>query len=158
MISEFSSEGDLFEKIQKVGAFNEYAAAYIVYQILSALLYCHTSNIVHRDIKADNILVESVESVLIDGKEIDMYNIRLSDFSSARSFNKSKKLTKKVGTPYYIAPEVLNRSYNEKCDVWSVGVLLFILLCGKPPFYGESEKEITDHVRSVKYDKRGYFY
>ena len=66
--------------------------------------------------------------MFIDGKEIELYNIRLSDFSSARSFNKSKKLTKKVGTPYYIAPEVLKRSYNEKCDVWSVGVLLFILL------------------------------
>jgi calcium-dependent protein kinase len=89
-----------------------------------------------------------------DNKEIELYNIRLSDFSSARSFNKSKKLTKKVGTPYYIAPEVLKRNYNEKCDVWSIGVLLFILLCGKPPFYGDSDKEILFFVEKGQPDKR----
>ena len=154
LISEYCNDGDLFEKIQKVGAFNEHSAAYVIHQVLSALLYCHTSNIVHRDIKAENILIESVEVSIVEGREIELYNIRLSDFSSARSFNKSKKLTKKVGTPYYIAPEVLKRSYNEKCDVWSVGVLLFILLCGKPPFYGDSDKDIINHVETTKYDKR----
>lgn len=89
-----------------------------------------------------------------EGKEAELYYIRLSDFSSARSFNKSKKLTKKVGTPYYIAPEVLRRSYNEKCDVWSIGVLLFILLTGKPPFWGDSDKEILQNVEKGVPDKR----
>jgi calcium-dependent protein kinase len=83
-----------------------------------------------------------------------MYHIRISDFSSARSFNKSKKLTKKVGTPYYIAPEVLKRNYNEKCDVWSIGVLMFILLSGKPPFWGDSDKEILLNVEKGIPDKR----
>ncbi len=109
----------------------------------------------HRDVKAENLLIESTETAFVEGKEIELYNIRLCDFSSARSFNKSNKLTKKVGTPYYIAPEVLKRSYNEKCDVWSVGVLLFILLCGRPPFYGDTDKDIVSHVETLKYDKRG---
>ena len=82
-----------------------------------------------------------------NGQTFPLYHVRLSDFSSARSFNTKKKLTKKIGTSYFIAPEVLNRNYNEKCDVWSIGVLLFILLCGKPPFWGESDKEIIEKVK-----------
>jgi calcium-dependent protein kinase len=118
-------------------------------------MYCHSNNIVHRDIKAENILIESIETLhLNDGREIELYNIRLSHFSSARSFNKSKKLTKKVGTPYYIAPEVLKRNYNEKCDIWSLGVMMFILLSGKPPFWGDSDKEILQNVEKGVPDKR----
>lgn len=95
-----------------------------------------------------------METIIHEGNEIDMYHIRISDFSSARSFNSSKKLTKKVGTPYYIAPEVLKRNYNEKCDAWSIGVLLFILLSGKPPFWGDSDKEILLNVEKGVPDKR----
>ena len=147
LIMEFCSEGDLFDKIQKEAPFNEYTACHIIYQILSAVVYCHSSNIVHRDIKADCILIESTETITYNGQTFPLYYIRLSDFSSARSFNTKKKLTKKIGTSYFIAPEVLNRNYNEKCDVWSCGVLLFILLCGKPPFWGESDKEIIEKVK-----------
>lgn len=89
-----------------------------------------------------------------NGQEVEFYNIRLSDFSSARSFVKNKKLTKKIGTPYYIAPEVLKRNYNEKCDVWSIGVLMFILLTGKPPFNGDTDKEILSFVEKGVPDKR----
>jgi len=140
--------------LQKVGALPEHTAAYIIYQIFTAISYCHSNNIVHRDIKAENILIEATKTEIIDGKEIELHEIRLSDFSSARSFSKYKKLSKKVGTPYYIAPEVLRRSYNEKSDMWSIGVLLFILLCGKPPFWGESDKEIISKVEKGVPDKR----
>lgn len=154
LIMEHCSDGDLFDKIQKEAPFNEYTACHIIYQVLSALVYCHSNNIVHRDIKADCILIESSETVTFHGQEIKLYHIRLSDFSSSRSFNKKKKLTKKIGTSYYIAPEVLKRNYNEKCDVWSCGVLLFILLCGKPPFWGGNDKEILDKVATRQPDFR----
>jgi calcium-dependent protein kinase len=154
LIMEYCSEGDLFEKIQKEAPFNEYTACHIIYQLLSAVSYCHSNNIVHRDIKADCILIESSENVTFKDENITLYNIRLSEFNYARSFNKKKKLTKKVGTSYYVAPEVLNRNYNEKCDIWSIGVLLFILLCGKPPFWGEDDKQITDKVRKGDPDWR----
>ena len=147
LIMEYCSEGDLFDVIQKEAPMNEYTACHIIYQVLSAISYCHSNNIVHRDIKADCILIESSKEVEIKGKKVTLYNIRLSEFNYARSFNKKKKLTKKVGTSYYVAPEVLNRNYNEKCDIWSIGVLLFVLLCGKPPFWGESDKEIIEKVK-----------
>ena len=85
---------DLFDKLNKKSFFDENCSAYIMKQLLSALYYCHEHNIVHRDIKAENILIESTEII----QDRELYNIRLTDFSSARSFSKSKKLTKKVGT------------------------------------------------------------
>lgn len=155
LISEFCQNGDMFDKIQQQnGPFHEFTAGYAIYQILSAIMYCHTHNIVHRDIKAENILIESIEKYTYLEEEVEKINIRISDFSSARSFNENKKLTKKVGTPYYIAPEVLKRNYNEKCDVWSIGVLLFVLLCGKPPFHGDTDKDILASVERGMPDKR----
>jgi len=98
-INRFCNDGDLFDKIKLKGKFNEYSAAYIMKQILSAIYFCHYKNIVHRDIKAENFLIESTESHKhLDGKTYDLHNIRLTDFSSARTFKKSKNLTKKVGT------------------------------------------------------------
>lgn len=99
LISEYCSEGDIYDKIQK-GKFNEYSAAYVMHQLLSAIAFCNSANIVHRDIKAENILIESVNNVEIEGNLVELYNIRLTDFSSARSFNRSKKLSKKVGTVF----------------------------------------------------------
>lgn len=147
-------KGDLFDKIHKEAPFNEHTACHITYQLLSALFYCHSHDIIHRDIKAESILIESSEEVNFQGETFPIYNIRLSDFSSARKVGKKKKLTKKIGTSYYIAPEVLKRSYNEKCDIWSVGVLLFILLSGHPPFWGSNDKEILDKVANKPPDFR----
>jgi calcium-dependent protein kinase len=153
LINEYCNEGDLFEKIQQ-GPLNEYSVCYIIKQILSAIDYCHDNNILHRDLKLESILIESFENIIIKNENIELLNIKISDFSSARSFRKHKNLTKKVGTPYYIAPEVLNRNYNEKCDIWSIGVLMFMLLSGKPPFWGDSDKEIIQMVKEGKMDFR----
>ena len=153
LINEYCNEGDLFEKIQQ-GPLNEYSVCYIIKQILSAIDYCHDNNILHRDLKLESILIESFENIIIKNENIELLNIKISDFSSARSFRKHKNLTKKVGTPYYITPEVLNRNYNEKCDIWSIGVLMFMLLSGKPPFWGDSDKEIIQMVKEGKMDFR----
>lgn len=124
---------------------------------MSAVNYCHSGNIINRDLRPENILIESVEIKTINGKEVPFYNIRVSDFKSARSYKSSKKLNKKVGNPYYIAPEVLKRKYNEKCDIWSCGIILYILLTGKPPFSGSSDKEILDKVESNFFEFFGKF-
>ena len=68
--------------------------------------------------------------------------MKIIDFGTSRRFDKITKMRKKLGTPYYIAPEVLREEYDEKCDVWSCGIMLYILLCGYPPFTGRSEEEI----------------
>ena len=153
LINEYCSKGDLFEKIQS-GRLNEYSVCYIIKQILCAIEYCHDNNIIHRDLKLESILIESIENITINDEEVELLNIKISDFSSARSFRKNKKLSKKVGTPYYIAPEVLNRKYNEKCDIWSIGVIMFMLLTGKPPFWGDNDKEIIQMVKEGKMDFR----
>ena len=101
------------------------------------MAYCHDNNIVHRDLKPENILID-----------VEMnYLLKLIDFGSSVEFNKGKEVLKTVnGTSYYIAPEVLNKNYDERCDVWSVGIILYILLSGKPPFDGVDDASITDKV------------
>lgn len=99
LISEFCQNGDLFEKIHFMnGPFEEYTACHIIYQLLTAIFYCHSHNIVHRDLKAENLMIESIQKINFQNKDVDRINIRLTDFSSARSFSENKKLTKKVGT------------------------------------------------------------
>jgi calcium-dependent protein kinase len=125
---------------------DEIATAYIMRQLLSVVFYCHSNSIINRDFRPENILIESEEKLTHEGKEITLYNIRISDFKSARTFKTSKKLNKKVGNPYYIAPEVLKRKYNEKCDIWSCGIIMYVLLTGKPPFSGSTDKEVLEKV------------
>lgn len=137
IISEICEGGELFAQIVDKGSFNEKDAAHIIKQILSAVNYIHSNNIVHRDLKPENIL-------------LDMNNndvIKIIDWGTARFFEKNKKMNKISGTPYYIAPEVLNEKYDEKCDVWSCGVIMYILLCGYPPFNGDSDNDILNRIR-----------
>ena len=121
-------------------------------QILSTVSYIHATNILNRDLRLENILVESREIKIIENEEIPLFSIRVNDFKCSRSFKNSKKLNKKVGNPYYIAPEVLKRKYNEKCDIWSCGIIMYVLLCGKPPFSGCSEIEVLKAAETGKLD------
>jgi len=96
----------------------------------------------YRDLKPENILLEQ-------NKDFDQINI--IDFGTSLVFDSNKTLDEKLGTPYYIAPEVLNKKYNEKCDIWSCGVILYIILSGIPPFNGQSDQEIMKKVRIGKF-------
>ena len=133
--------------------------AYILKQLLSVVFYCHSGNIINRDLRLENILVESIDWREMHGDDVPLLNIRVSDFKSARSYKNSKKLNKKVGNPYYIAPEVLKRKYNEKCDIWSCGIIMYILLTGKPPFSGSTDKEVLDKVElgALEFFGKNYF-
>ena len=98
------------------------------------------NHIVHRDLKPENILLEK-------NKEMDQ--IKIIDFGTSLLFDEDNdKLKEKIGTPYYIAPEVLSKKYGTKCDIWSCGVITYIILCGVPPFNGETDKEILKRVKA----------
>ena len=122
IVTELCPGGELFQQIIDKGPFNEKYSAYIMYQLFSAVNYCHKMHIIHRDLKPENILIVN--------KDKDGYpTIKVCDFGTSKIFEKGAVQRKLVGSSYYIAPEVLKKSYNEKCDVWSCGVIMYIIKC-----------------------------
>jgi calcium-dependent protein kinase len=144
IMTELMSGGELFEVITNQGSFSEIDAAKIIKQILNSINYLHNKNIVHRDLKPENILMNNKSTI-----KDQNYDIKIIDFGTAKQFERNQKLSKFIGTSYYIAPEVLAECYDEKCDVWSCGVILYILLCGYPPFNGASNIDI---YHAIKYN------
>jgi calcium-dependent protein kinase len=143
VMTELIEGGDLYDEIYKMKSMQEKDTAVIMMQLLSAVSYMHSKNIVHRDIKPENILLENKCN-----KEI---MIKLIDFGNSNYVDKSTHLSLKVGTPYYIAPEILSKDYNHKCDIWSCGVIMYLLLMGGPPFDGPDEQAIIHRVKSGQY-------
>ena len=145
IVTELCPGGELFQQIIDKGPFTERYSAYVMYQIFSAVNYCHKMHIVHRDLKPENILIVSKDR---EG----LPTIKICDFGTSKMFEKGAVQRKLVGSSYYIAPEVLKKHYNEKCDVWSCGVIMYILLSARPPFGGEDDNEIMERVSTGKYD------
>jgi calcium-dependent protein kinase len=146
---ELCEGGELLDVIlnsRKSSGMTEEHAANIMKQVLAAVSYCHSKSIVHRDLKPENILLVS--------QDIDSY-IKIVDFGTSVLYNPSKKLTRKQGTIHYLAPEVLKNSYNEKCDIWSCGVIMYILLCGRMPFGGKNENEVIRCIEKAQYSTSG---
>ena len=141
IITELCEGGELFDKIVEKGSFTESEAAWIMKQLLSTVNYIHSNKIVHRDLKPENILLDTKKDNII----------KIIDWGTARFFDKSKKMNRISGTPYYIAPEVLAEKYDEKCDIWSCGVILYILLCGYPPFNADSDELILDKIKTGRF-------
>ena len=139
IITDFCEGGELFDKIKdRNGYFSERDAATIIKAVLKAIAYCHSIGLVHRDLKPENILLE--------GNDLD--HIKIIDFGTSNLINQNQKLKERLGTAYYIAPEVLKKNYDEKCDLWSIGVIMFILLTGEPPFNGSNDEEILQNVKN----------
>lgn len=143
MIEEYCSGGDLYDYIKRQNSFSEKKAACIIYQLLSAINHLHSKKIVHRDLKPENIVFTQTEF-----QEIF---IKLIDFGTC-IFLKNEALTQELGTIYYIAPEVFKGNYNEKCDIWSCGIILYTMLCGVPPFRGQKEEDIKAKILKGKID------
>jgi len=119
--------GELFSRIEESQGFSERDAAEIVAEICSAVKFLHDRNIAHRDLKPENLLFSS------KGKKA---TLKLTDFGFAKEANNRDTLKTPCYTPYYVAPEVLgSKKYDLSCDIWSLGVIIYILLCGFPPFF-----------------------
>ena len=123
IITELLNGGDLCEFLINFKNMNEKIVAFIMKQLLTALNYLHSKGIVHRDVRLENILIHKKNDKIDDLKSLQ---IKLIDFGDSILLKENEYLSVKVGSPYYIAPEVLNKNYNEKCDIWSSGVVLYI--------------------------------
>ncbi len=156
LVMEKCDGGDLFEdlmvRLDSRNMYSEKEVAIIMKQIISAIEYCHQKKICHRDLKAENILFlnqKELDSGLKTEKgEPIKYNfideiknpIKVIDFGQSQIIKPD--IQSRVGTLYYLPPEVIKGHYTEKCDIWSAGVLLYLLLSGKPPFYGREDRTI----------------
>jgi len=113
--------------------------------LFDAVIYCHGLGIIHRDLKPENLLLNS--------KNLETATIKISDFGLARFLNKDDLATTTAGTPGYVAPEVIDRKpYDMRCDYWSLGVVLFLMLSGTPPFYHPDHMELFEIIKEGKFN------
>ena len=148
LIMEECNGGELFQRLalnaKNNKLYTEKDAAKLMKQILGAVNYLHHHGICHRDLKPENILLSSMS---------DNFQLKLIDFGLSKVLKTMNGTMKgEVGTVYYMAPEVLKGKYNIKCDVWSCGVILYIMLCGNPPFYSKDEKTLKEKICNFEYD------
>merc|ERR1719482_1274387 len=145
LVMELVTGGELFDKIVAKGSFNEKEAATTMATLCGALKYLHAKDIVHRDLKPENILLSDKSADAV---------IKVADFGLARMVKNKDMMKTACGTPGYVAPEVLqNKGYSSGAvDLWSAGVILYILLCGFPPFYEEELPALFDQILKGRYD------
>lgn len=142
LVLELVTGGELFDQIVSRGSYSERDAAAICKQILEAVQYMHSNGIAHRDLKPENLLCSGANSD----------EIKVTDFGLSKDFGEAT-LSTSCGTPDYVAPEVLRGApYDNSVDIWSIGVITYILLCGFPPFYGNSDQEIFEKILKAEYD------
>jgi len=145
LVMELVTGGELFDKIVALGSYTEKDAASVMKTLCSALDYLHEKKIVHRDLKPENILLKSPNSI---------HEIKVADFGLARVVSSKEMMKTACGTRGYVAPEVLqNKGYDSGAvDLWSAGVILYILLCGFPPFYEEELPALFEQILKARYD------
>lgn len=190
IVSDFCDQGDLLGKLEKLGHMNQVVVKMYMEKLLNAVAYLHKQNVLHGDIKLENILLftasnkktkrftlinQDISSNLLlqqalnknDLKQnkskqfitdMSKYELKLIDFGCSKYFvnDKKKKKIKTlkgiIGTSIYCSPEVIDDSYDEKCDEWACGVVMYLLLCGEPPFTGDTEEEIFAAIKKGKID------
>mmetsp|Transcript_589 Transcript_589/g.732 ORF Transcript_589/g.732 Transcript_589/m.732 type:complete len:598 (-) Transcript_589:579-2372(-) len=134
---EVCTGGELFDAIVKKGHYTERDAAEMIRTIVGVVAHCHNMGVIHRDLKPENFLLSD---------KSNKASLKATDFGLSSFFQEGQVFTDIVGSAYYVAPEVLRRAYGKEADIWSCGVILYILLCGYPPFHGENEKKIFEAV------------
>ncbi|CAA7013655.1 unnamed protein product [Microthlaspi erraticum] len=134
LVMELCEGGELFDRIVARGHYTERAAAAVARTIAEVVMMCHTNGVMHRDLKPENFLFANKK---------ENSALKAIDFGLSVFFKPGDKFTEIVGSPYYMAPEVLKRDYGPEVDVWSAGVIIYILLCGVPPFWAETEQGVA---------------
>lgn len=142
IVQEYCSGGELFEKIIDRGNYTENEASSLMYKLFHAINHLHSQNICHRDIKPENILYKSKDT---------NSDIKLIDFGLSYKFGEAEEMHTIVGTSYYVAPEVLEKCYGIECDIWSLGIILYLLLAGKPPFAGSDKNDMFNKIQRCEY-------
>ncbi|GLT64607.1 hypothetical protein SLA2020_370890 [Shorea laevis] len=146
LVMELCEGGELFDRITARGHYTERAAAAVIKTIVEVVQFCHRHGVMHRDLKPENFLFANKKEAA---------PLKAIDFGLSVFFKPGERFTEIVGSPYYMAPEVLKRNYGEEVDVWSAGVILYILLCGVPPFWADTEQGVAQAIiRSVINFKR----
>ncbi|KAH0723455.1 hypothetical protein KY285_006557 [Solanum tuberosum] len=143
VVMELCSGGELFDRIVKQGHYTERQAAELARTIVGVVEACHALGVLHLDLKPENFL-------FVNEKEDSP--LKIIDFGLSMFFKPGQIFSDIVGSPYYVAPEVLQKRYGQEADIWSAGVIIYILLTGVPPFWGESEQEIFDEVLRADID------
>ncbi|KAK1335960.1 hypothetical protein QTO34_003760 [Cnephaeus nilssonii] len=154
LVMELCEDGELKEILKRKKHFSENETRWIIQSLASAIAYLHNNDIVHRDLKLENIMVKS--SFTDDNNEMNL-NIKVTDFGlAAKKYGGSEAMLQNTcGTPTIwiprneiAAPEVINdHDYSQQCDIWSIGVIMYILLCGEPPFFASSEEKLFELIR-----------
>ncbi|EPY73703.1 Calcium/calmodulin-dependent protein kinase type 1B-like protein [Camelus ferus] len=140
---ELVTGGELFDRIMERGSYTEKDASHLVGQVLGAVSYLHSLGIVHRDLKPENLLYAT---------PFEDSKIMVSDFGLSK-IQAGNMLGTACGTPGYVAPELLEQKpYGKAVDVWALGVISYILLCGYPPFYDESDPELFSQILRASYE------
>ena len=144
IVMELCQGKEIVYQMGNFGFIEEKKVAKIIFKVLLAIVHCHNRGVTHRDLKPENILFDTTE------KDAE---IKLIDFGLSRKYDKEQKMHSILGTPYYVAPEVLKGEYDEKCDIWSIGAMTYLMLCGEPPFNGNSNNEIFKKIvkESIKF-------
>lgn len=146
IIMELCQGGELYDSLITAEFYTEDVAKNLFKQIVHAILYCHNQNVCHRDLKLENFVFDK-KAKISTGNEV----IKLIDFGLSKRYSSLNRMSTVVGTPYYIAPEVIRaQAYGLECDIWSLGVILFMLLSGIPPVNGDSDQELLANVAQGK--------
>ncbi|KAI8060174.1 kinase-like domain-containing protein [Gongronella butleri] len=145
VVLEYAKDKDLFEFVTERKFLSEEETRFIFYQLFAGTQFLHHRNIVHRDLKPENVL-------MVDKSRL---HVKITDFGLAKTVYRSELLDSQCGTPNYVAPEVLDptgiRGYSKPCDVWSLGVMLYICLCGFPPFSDEGSPSLREQIKRGLY-------
>jgi calcium-dependent protein kinase len=149
LVTEVCTGGELLDYIASVHDLNERLLAGLMKQVISAIAHCHEHRVVHRDINPQNLLLQSEPTG--DSNPV----LKVIDFGTVGLVSEGKHLHRKMKATHYMAPEVLKGSYDAKCDVWSLGVVLYVILCGRVPFEGSSEEEIQQAILEKPFRYRG---